>query len=110
MRDIFIRNERGKMGNTYFKKFIFCLLSILLPFYFLAPACTIFPKRSRPQITRISPKEARDKIQSGEAILVCSYEDLKCKDILLDGAILRSEFEGRLGELSKDQEIIFYCG
>jgi hypothetical protein len=62
------------------------------------------------QIERISPEQARERVQSGEAILVCSYEDSKCKDILLEEAMLRSAFESKLGSLQKDQEIIFYCG
>jgi hypothetical protein len=60
-------------------------------------------------IERIAPEEARKKVQAREALLVCSYDDEKCKDVLLEGGILRSEFEGKVSSLSKDQEIIFYC-
>ena len=60
-------------------------------------------------IERISPEMTYEKVTAGDAILVCSYGDGKCKDILLEGALLRSEFESRLTTLSKDQEIIFYC-
>jgi len=41
--------------------------------------------------------------------LVCSYDDERCKEILLEGAILKSEFESKLPSLSKTQPIIFYC-
>jgi len=61
------------------------------------------------EIERISPEVTYEKVKSGDAILVCSYGDGKCKDILLEGSLLRSEFESRLSTLPKDQEIIFYC-
>jgi len=61
-------------------------------------------------IERIGPDETREKVQSGDALLVCSYNDDKCKPLLLEDAILRSEFEAKLPSLPKDQEIIFYCG
>lgn len=59
---------------------------------------------------RINPREASRKIESGDALLVCGYEDEgKFRDMHLDGAISLQEFESRLPNLSKDQEIIFYC-
>jgi hypothetical protein len=61
-------------------------------------------------IERIGPEQARERVQSGEALLVCSYDEEECKGILLEGALLRSEFESRLASLPRDQEIIFYCG
>ena len=61
-------------------------------------------------IERIDPEEARAQVQAGKALLVCSYGDGKCKDMLLEGAILLSTFESELSSLSMDQEIIFYCG
>jgi hypothetical protein len=43
-------------------------------------------------------------------MLVCGYNDEeKFKTMQLEGAISFKEFESRLPELSKDQEIIFYC-
>lgn len=60
-------------------------------------------------IERISVEESRAKSQSGEALLVCSYGDDSCKDMLIEGGILKSEFEKKLASLSKEQEIIFYC-
>ncbi len=60
-------------------------------------------------IKRIDVKEARTKVQAGKALLVCSYDDGYCKDILLEGAMLRSTFESKAKSLPRDQEIIFYC-
>lgn len=59
-------------------------------------------------IERISPEEARTKVLADEALLVCSYGDGKCKNMLPEGALLRSEFEQKLPSLSKNREIIFY--
>ena len=61
-------------------------------------------------IERIDPGETRANVQAGKALLVCSYGDEKCKDMLLEGAMLLSTFENRVSSLSMDQEIIFYCG
>ena len=60
------------------------------------------------EMNRISPDEAMEKAKSGEALLVCAYDDDKCKTILLEGALLRSEFEAKLDTLPKTQEVIFY--
>lgn len=60
-------------------------------------------------IQRISPEMTYEKVRAGDAILVCAYGDGKCKDILMEGALLRGEFETMLSTLPKDQEIIFYC-
>jgi hypothetical protein len=57
----------------------------------------------------ISSEEAMKKVKSGEVLLVCSYGDEKCKSVLFEGMLLSSEFEPKLGALSKTQEIIFYC-
>jgi hypothetical protein len=61
-------------------------------------------------IERIAPEDARMRVQAGKALLVCAYGDEKCEKILLEGALLKSEFEGKLSSLSMEQEIIFYCG
>ena len=61
-------------------------------------------------IERIGPDQTREKVQSGDALLVCSYNDDKCKPLLLEDAILLSAFEAKLPSLPKNQEIIFYCG
>jgi len=59
---------------------------------------------------RISPQDAYRQVSSGQAILVCAYEDeTKCNTMMLQGAISLKEFESRLPNLKKDQPIIFYC-
>jgi hypothetical protein len=59
---------------------------------------------------RISPQEAREKVTSGVALLVCGYDDEdKFREIQLEGAISFAEFKSKLPSLPKDQEIIFYC-
>jgi hypothetical protein len=59
--------------------------------------------------TRIPAEEARRKVTSGEAMLVCAYEDEeKFRKMLLQDAIPLQEFKTRLPALSKEQEIIFY--
>ena len=65
--------------------------------------------KDRTAIQRIGAEEARAKVQDGKAVLVCSYDDGKCKDILLEGAMLHSTFESKVSSFPKDQEIIFYC-
>ena len=79
---------------------------------------TVFPlaspkvfsnSKKKGEIERVSPQKARQKIKAGKALLVCAYDDSTCGDMVLDGALLRSEFESKLDSLSKDQEIIFYC-
>jgi len=59
---------------------------------------------------RVLPEEARRKVASGSALLVCAYEDdEKCKRLYLEGAMFLTEFRSKLPVLLKDQEIIFYC-
>jgi hypothetical protein len=60
---------------------------------------------------RISPAEVYRLAQEGNAILVCAYPDKEtCSKMWLRGAITRTEFQDRLSEINKEQEIIFYCG
>ena len=61
-------------------------------------------------VARIGPDEARAAVVKNEALLVCVYDEDACKDILLEGAMLRSEFESKLASLPNSQTIIFYCG
>lgn len=59
---------------------------------------------------RITPTEAKEKMSSEEALLVCAYDNnQKFETVHLQGAIPLSEFKSRLPSLSKDKEIIFYC-
>jgi hypothetical protein len=58
----------------------------------------------------IDPTQAREKVRSGRATLVCAYEEEdKCRKILLDGGDTFSRFQSVLPRLSKEEEIIFFC-
>ena len=60
---------------------------------------------------RITAEEVHNKLRSGKALLVCGYEDEeKFKKLQLEGAISFNTFKLKLSSLSKDQEIVFYCG
>jgi rhodanese-related sulfurtransferase len=59
---------------------------------------------------RIGPEEAHQKVERGEALLVCAYDDEeKCSNLHLEGAIHMQELEEKLQEIPKDKELIFYC-
>lgn len=61
-------------------------------------------------VPRITPEDARRKVQDGKALLVCAYaEPEKFTKNHLQGAISRQEFESRVTNLAKETEIIFYC-
>lgn len=58
----------------------------------------------------IDPTQAREKVRSGRARLVCGYDDeAKCRRILLEGGMTYSRFEAELPRISKDEELIFFC-
>jgi len=59
---------------------------------------------------RISQEETRQKVLGSQALLVCAYaDDAKFARYQLEGTIPLSALQALLGELSKDQDIIFYC-
>ncbi len=59
---------------------------------------------------RIKPQDAYPRIKSGEAILVCAYnDDERYRKMQLEGSISLEEFYARIGQFPKDQEIVFYC-
>jgi len=61
-------------------------------------------------VPRISVEKAWEKIESGQALLVCAYEDPeKCALMRLNGAVNMNEFRLLRTSLPKDHEIIFYC-
>ncbi len=82
-------------------------VAVLLVF-FTAAVCNA-QKESTMAIDRISVSDALQLGKTGDALLVCSYNDGRCKGILLEGAILLSQFESQLPSLPKTQQIIFYC-
>lgn len=61
-------------------------------------------------IERIGPEETREMVKAGQALLICSYNDNRCKSILLEGALLSGELNAQISSLPKDQNLIFYCG
>lgn len=62
------------------------------------------------EILRIGPREARDAVASGRALLVCAYEDERAyRQMRLEGAISFRELISRLPSLARDQEIVCYC-
>jgi rhodanese-related sulfurtransferase len=59
---------------------------------------------------RLDPGEARRDVDSGDALLVCAYDDEeKCQNYALPNALLLSELSAKEKTLPKDREIIFYC-
>jgi rhodanese-related sulfurtransferase len=61
-------------------------------------------------VQRISVEDARRKVQSNAALLVCAYEDeAKYQKLKLEGAISLASLQSRVPGLPKNQEIIFYC-
>lgn len=91
------------MSKNSRRLFWCCFVPVLLLFMLFVQSAVA------QDIRRISVKEAHWKVTQGKALLVCSYRDQYCHDILLKGAILQSDFEARLKTLPKDSEIIFYC-
>jgi hypothetical protein len=62
------------------------------------------------EVQRIGPEEVRERMRSGEALLVCAYDDdEKCGRMRLEGAISLQELESRAATLPRDRELIFYC-
>jgi hypothetical protein len=61
-------------------------------------------------VPRISPAETRRRVQQGQALLVCGYEDeSKCRSMALEGSIGLADLKRRIHSLPKGQNLIFYC-
>jgi hypothetical protein len=59
---------------------------------------------------RVTPEEIYPRVQSGETLLVCAYDDdAKFQRLRLKGAMSFADFKSRLATLPKDREIVFYC-
>jgi hypothetical protein len=59
---------------------------------------------------RVTPQEIYPRVKTGQALLVCAYPDeAKCRSMQLEGAVSLREFQLRLPDLAKDQEIVFFC-
>ena len=60
-------------------------------------------------VERIPVDEARARVRSGQALLVCGYEDeSRCSQMRLEGSTTLSQLEAQ-SSLLRDKEIIFYC-
>ena len=95
------------MVRETFKTFCLLLFVLSLTTMLVSTSWASYTKADK-AIERISPEDARQLVESGQALLVCSYDDDSCKSKLIQGAILQSELEGRLASLSKNTRIIFY--
>jgi len=64
------------------------------------------------EATSIGPEEARARLESGrDTLLVCAYPyEVTFRGAKLEGAISLGTLKSMLSSLSKDAEIIFYCG
>lgn len=61
-------------------------------------------------VPRIHPADARVKVQRGEALLVCAYEDPESfLGMRLEDAIPIQRFRALAPTLDREQEIVFYC-
>jgi len=59
---------------------------------------------------RIEPAQARTAVQTGNALLVCAYDDEeKCQKYGLKNAISLTELQQQQAVLPKDRKIFFYC-
>ena len=62
------------------------------------------------EVPRVTPEEIYPRLRSGEALLVCAYEDeAKFQRLRLAGAISLSAFRALRPTLPRDREIVFYC-
>jgi hypothetical protein len=59
---------------------------------------------------RIDPQQVRRDVTSGNALLVCAYDDPeKCQQYRLPEALSLAELQAQEANLDRDCEIIFYC-
>ena len=62
------------------------------------------------EVPRVTPQEIYPKLRSGEALLVCAYDDeAKFNRLQLEGAIPLEAFKSLRPTLPRDREIVFYC-
>ena len=59
---------------------------------------------------RVRPEEIKERVQSGEALLVCAYDDdEKFKAMRLEKALSLKQFQEIQLSLAREKEIVFYC-
>jgi len=57
---------------------------------------------------RIDAERARERVQRGDALLVCAYDDEeKCRQFGLEEALTLAELQAR--DVPRDREIVFFC-
>jgi hypothetical protein len=57
---------------------------------------------------RIDAERARERVQSGDALLVCAYDDEeKCRKLGLEEALTLADLQAR--DVPRDREIVFVC-
>ena len=60
--------------------------------------------------TRVPAQQIREKVQSGEALLVCAYDDdEKFRSLHLEKALSLRQFKELEPSLPKSKELVFYC-
>jgi hypothetical protein len=59
---------------------------------------------------RIDSEQVRRDVDSGEALLVCAYDEQeKCRKYTLPNALSLSELSAQEKTLARDRKIVFYC-
>ena len=59
---------------------------------------------------KIDAQQVQDRLSSGDALLVCAYEDeQKCRSMRFGGALTLQEFERRKPTLDRSGDILLYC-
>jgi hypothetical protein len=62
------------------------------------------------EVDRISPSDARFMVKTGQALLVCAYDDVgKCAEIRLEGSIDLATLQKVGNALRRDSTVIFFC-
>jgi hypothetical protein len=61
------------------------------------------------EVRRVTVQEARRDVAAGRALLVCAYDDERCRQVALEGSIPLSGLAARAATLPQDQPIVFYC-
>ena len=82
-------------------------LIVLSALFFAAGCATASPSD---HILRVSPRDAHQRVENVQALLVCAYQEKDCPGTHLAGAISLEELEARLPGLAQGQMILFFCG
>ena len=96
------RMNRMRMG------FLFWLVVVFIVSLILTEAGIFVSKGEAAE--RIAVKEAREKLISNQALLVCAYDSNDAfNKMRLEDAIPLSEFKEKLSKIEKGEMVIFYC-